>query len=460
MSTAADTSSPEDFMHRGVLKVVQNGFFVDIRSGGACALPLIPLFREHGWRGAEIEATQVSRTPAGLRDGQSTAWKYVALENGAEGSVDRALSDILERHSVTDLHFLSVDASGLRQQALADIDLVCWRPWVLMIRDPEGCACADDLSAWARTLQNAHYIPAYQSETNYFYIAMEQERLVKYFAAQPGTEGEFTNAPKAGVSSDTGTLARQNMPGQGLSREHRSSIETSGELLQTRGADLELRIARLEISQMRARLETAEAWARSASTWVEAAEARARSAENRANAAAAWANRGDVRLREMSVAAVNLRSKVVLDRETEIGRLHHHIAGMNDRVHALESRSRELEGRNVELEQRIAAIVTSTSWRVAAPLRAAPGPVRTVMHRLVRLPYRFIRRMYRRMRSPSYSAQMQAGAPVVQPAAAPRQEPATPVAPVTMAPVLQPQRVRKYAEMFNARTKEKVVEQI
>jgi hypothetical protein len=456
----ADASNPEDFMHRGVLKVVKNGFFVDIHSGAACALPLIPLFREHGWQGAEIEAIRVPRVPASPRESQPAAWRYVAVEGGAEGSTDHALSSILVRHSVTDLHFMSVDVSGLQRHALVDIDLARWRPWILMIRDPEGCARADDVATWARTLQNAQYIPAYQSESNHFYIAMEQERLVKYFAAQPGTEGEFTTSPRAGVNSGTGTLARQNMSGQGLSREHRSSIETSGELLRMRGADLELRIARLEISQTRARVETAEAWARSASSWVEVVEARARSAEGRANAAAAWANRSDVRLREASrqmveasIAAVNARSKAVLEREVEIGRLHHHISGMNDRVHALESR-------NLELEQRMNAIVNSTSWRVAAPLRAAPGPVRTVMHRLVRLPYRFIRRLCRRTVAPSHNAEMQAVAPIVQPAPVPRQETATPVAPVTMAPVFQPGRVRKYAEMFKATNKEKVAEQI
>jgi hypothetical protein len=50
-----------------------------------------------------------------------------------------------------------------------------------MICDPEGFARADEVAAWATTLQNAQYIAAYRSETHYFYIAMEQERLVKYF---------------------------------------------------------------------------------------------------------------------------------------------------------------------------------------------------------------------------------------------------------------------------------------
>lgn len=459
MSVATGTPDSEDFIHRGILEVVANGFFVDISSGAACALSLIQLLESHGWRGVEVEAARVPQMPVGPGGERPASLRFVASEAGSEVSADDTLSAILEKHSVTDVHLLIIDAPGTRQQALADIELARWRPWIFMICDSDGETRENEVAAWAEKLQNARYIPVYRSETHYLYIAMEQERLVKYFVVQPGTEGEPANALGTRVSSDTQTFARQTMSGEGLSRDHRSSADASAELLPTRDADLELRIARLEISQTRARLETAEAWARSSSSWVEAAEARANSAESRANAAAAWANRSDVRLREMSrqlaeatVGGGNSRSKAVQEREIEISRLHHHISGMNDRVNVLESR-------NHDLEQRMNAIVNSTSWRVAAPLRAAPDPLRILVRRLIRLPYRFIRRIYRRSGSPSFSTQD------VTPAQSNASSPApdagiSGTAPVTMAPVLQPVRVREYAEMFKANNKEKVAEQI
>lgn len=457
MSFAADAPNPEEFMIWRALTGVQDGRFVDIRSGAVHALPVIRLLREQGWRGTQIEAVQAHAPQAGIPDAQPKVWTYTVLdEDVACFPSARTLSAILERQATTDLQFLSVDASGLGRQALADIDLTRWRPWILVVRDPDGHASKDDASVWTKALEDAQYIPAYQSRTNYFYIAMEQERLVKYFTGHEGIEGDFMNGTRSGLSSDAGSLAR-NASSQGLAPEHRSSKDTSGDISQERGAELELRIARIEIAQTLARVETAEAWARSAANCVEAAEARARSAESRANAAASWANRGDVRLREMSrqmaqarVAEAKLRAQAVAEREVEIGRLHHHISAMNGRVQALEDRNRALE-------ERMTAIVNSTSWRVAAPLRAAPGPLRILARRLIRLPYRFIRRVYRRKVTPSYRAGMEAAAPLQQPAA--RDEAAA--APlVTMAPVFQPRRVRAYADMFKAINKEKVVEQI
>jgi hypothetical protein len=124
MSFASNASDSEDLIRRGILKVVANGFFVDMCSGAACVLSLTQLPKEHGWRRLKIEAAQMPCMSASSKGERSATWKYVVGEAGSEGSVASTLPTIIEQHSAIEVHFLSVDASGFEPQALIDINLL------------------------------------------------------------------------------------------------------------------------------------------------------------------------------------------------------------------------------------------------------------------------------------------------------------------------------------------------
>jgi hypothetical protein len=78
-----------------------------------------------------------------------------------------------------------------------------------------------------------------------------------------------------------------------------------------------------------------------------------------AHAAKAWESRSAGLSREIS-----LKSEALAARETEIARLHQRIAEMD-------ARARAAMGRETALQQQLAALYSSTSWRIAAPLRFA-----------------------------------------------------------------------------------------
>jgi hypothetical protein len=61
---------------------------------------------------------------------------------------------------------------------------------------------------------------------------------------------------------------------------------------------------------------------------------------------------------------IALKNEALAARETEIARLHQRIAEMD-------ARARAAMGRETALQQQLAALYSSTSWRIAAPLRFA-----------------------------------------------------------------------------------------
>jgi hypothetical protein len=61
---------------------------------------------------------------------------------------------------------------------------------------------------------------------------------------------------------------------------------------------------------------------------------------------------------------IALKNEALAARETEIARLHHRIA-------ELDARARAAIARETALQEQLAALHSSTSWRVAAPLRFA-----------------------------------------------------------------------------------------
>ncbi|KQR85474.1 hypothetical protein ASG35_27200 [Burkholderia sp. Leaf177] len=429
------------------LKLIHNGAFVAVYSSADRPLPVTSWLTEQGWRGVSIDAAaspaKSSIVPADGAGPSGRTYNVVGDPDVEAFSRTHSLSAILDTAFKGDIHFLSVDASDLGQQALADIDLSVRRPWIVLIYQPDGNGSIEQMVEWKAAMKKSDYTTLFESPSHCLYVAAEHAEFVLQ-----GRFGEdFGRASQAsGVGGPSTHLATADGATQDLSNPARSEVSKAMQHAVRHGDEIEveLRLARIERAHLQSRMETAEAWARSSAEWIKDAETRAERAERRANSSSSWINRLELRLRGVSSTLAQTEREIASLRD----RLEHSDldrASQASTITALEGSLEASERARNELEQRMSAILSSTSWRLAAPLRYILGPFGLRIRRWV--PSAFRRRPDPDTQPvPEFPEARASAADPVQPS--PGHESVAPAPSSTTVPVLQPQRVRMYADML------------
>ncbi len=197
----------EDLVLAGLLKDVQQGFYVDVGANHPERDSVTRIFYDRGWSGINVEpndqlfaelqvqrprdinvcaaaasqpGTLTLRIYEGL-DGLSTIARdvqsmHAAAQPGAR-HVDvkvpvTCLADLLDAHRPQgDVHFLKVDVEGLELEVLLGNDWSRYRPWVLCLeRGLDGARRA----AISALLAGYRYEAVFWDGVNDFFVAQER----------------------------------------------------------------------------------------------------------------------------------------------------------------------------------------------------------------------------------------------------------------------------------------------
>lgn len=217
------TRNFEDVMIQRAFSRVEKGTYIDV--GASVPIPDSNTYAlyEKGWRGIAIEpltdyidqwakfrpgdvlvnaaasnsegkvslsiydgAQQVSTCLPGIRD----HW-----QRNANLKPDRTiqvptitLNEVIGLH-IEDkpIHLLSIDAEGMEGNVLAGLDLMRYRPWLMVIEATLPGTPYPSHQQWEPALLDSGYLMVYFDGVNRFYLATEQRNLLPAFATPPNS---------------------------------------------------------------------------------------------------------------------------------------------------------------------------------------------------------------------------------------------------------------------------------
>ncbi|MGE6781502.1 FkbM family methyltransferase [Ensifer adhaerens] len=183
------------------------GFYVDVGASSPVHDSVTQFFYERGWKGinfepiperhAELLRTRprdisvraaVSDTPgiatiartAGI-GGLSTStvpdnFATMYRANSWPISVEQVtLSEQLAAHNVEQIDFLKIDAEGAERAVLAGLDLIRWRPVVILVEATKPLSTEPTHEVWEHLVTNRGYEFVWFDGLNRYYVSSERE---------------------------------------------------------------------------------------------------------------------------------------------------------------------------------------------------------------------------------------------------------------------------------------------
>ena len=201
----------EDLILAGILKSVNEGFYVDVGANHPEQDSVTKILYDKGWTGINIEPNDslhvalCAQRPADInlkiglssQPGQLVFRSYEALDGLSTFSADskvniekvrpttpfadllvevRRLSDVLREHRPSgEIHFLKIDVEGMEFEVLLGNQWDQFRPWVLCIERPhlernQNRALAAAMSTF---LDSWHYAAVFFDGINDYFVANE-----------------------------------------------------------------------------------------------------------------------------------------------------------------------------------------------------------------------------------------------------------------------------------------------
>ncbi|MFL9870939.1 FkbM family methyltransferase [Paraburkholderia megapolitana] len=356
MTKISFAQNQEDIMLWRALGHVRNGFYIDVGAADPVDLSVTKLFYDHGWHGINLEpqpayfallsAARVHdinlQLAAGLKAGShifhridgtglSTFDAEIAARHRANGwevveeSINALpLAEICKLHRPHGpIHFLKVDVEGAEGDVLGGGDFQHFRPWIVLVEATLPLSQEQSYAGWEPILTSQGYSFVWFDGLNRFYLADEKKgELGKHFQVQPNVFDEFQ------------------LPLHLLQRAERAEQEAQ----QIREQSAET-------------LREAQATSRQAIRAVEQSAHEADAASRRAAEA--------VQQLAQTLDETRQRTNAALAEQAR--------------------RSDEVQRAARKADERVAAVLSSTSWRVTAPLRAivtrTPIQVRSMLRR-------------------------------------------------------------------------------
>lgn len=356
MTMISFAQNQEDIMLWRALGHIHNGFYIDVGAADPVDLSVTRLFYDHGWHGINLEpqaAYFALLNAARPRDinlqlaagreagshvfhridgtGLSTFDARIAARHRANGwdvveeTIDALpLAEICRLHRPHGpIHFLKVDVEGAEGDVLAGADFRNFRPWIVLVEATLPLSQEQSYAGWEPILTSQGYSFVWFDGLNRFYLADEKnDELGRHFQVQPNVFDGFQ------------------LPLHLLQRAER--------------VEQEVRQVREQAAET---LREAQATSREA----------IRAAEQSAHEADAASRRAAEAMQQMAQTLDETRRRT------------------NAALVEQARRSGEVQRAAQKADERVAAILSSTSWRVTAPLRAmvarTPTQVRSTLLR-------------------------------------------------------------------------------
>jgi FkbM family methyltransferase len=410
MPLVSSAQNQEDIMLWRALRQVRDGFYIDVGAADPAALSVTRIFYEHGWRGINLEpnpdyfaalskarprdinlAVGVGREagPKTFYDvgssGLSTLDAAIAAHHRTNGwTVTEqtieilTLAEICRRHRPEGpIHFLKVDVEGGEGDVLAGADFGAFRPWIVLVEATLPLSQERSYAAWEPILTDQGYTFVWFDGLNRFYVSNETEsQLREHFLVQPNVFDEFLPA--------SALLERAEQAEQGLRQAEVQATQTARDTAEaqrrTAAAMQETAVALAHQSNL-----TAEAQRRTAEAMQETAAALAhqsnltaeaqrqasqiieQTTETARRAAEAMQQNAIALAKQSSLTAqAQQRASDMADRLAEV-RLQH--ARTLEETSLALAAVAEAQHAARRAEERVAELLSSTSWRLTAPIR-------------------------------------------------------------------------------------------
>jgi FkbM family methyltransferase len=370
----------EDVLLWRVFKHQGPGFYIDVGAAHPDTDSVTRAFYDRGWRGVNIEPVPefflrieaarprdvnlrvaLGQSP-GRSDffvvpgtGLSTLDETVAEACRAQNlAVDvqsvevTTLAEICRQNVQGDIHFLKIDVEGAEQRVLAGADLRSFRPWLVLVEATAPMSTVPTHGTWEPDLLSCGYRFVWFDGLNRFYAAEERyDQLAAHFQVPVNV---FDDALRA---SDTESARRI------------ATAESQAADLLERAVTAEAANMALANNVLEERIKGVEGRLKHADAQAEVAGTRAFMAESRLNA-----ELQDKLHREIAHIEAKAHLKTSLEAAIgEIGQLRIQSRAASDLA---------------------ASYLTSTSWRLTAPVRLASivarGLVRRARSRSVAVP--------------------------------------------------------------------------
>ncbi len=217
----------EDVLLWRALKGVREGFYIDVGAQHPDVNSVTRAFYDRGWSGINVEP--VPGNAQRLRDARlrdTTLELALGAERGeasffvvegtglstleraglarlqqqgfaaAETSVEvETLAEVCRRHVRGPIHFLKIDVEGSEAAVLAGADLAAFRPWIVLVEATAPLSSEPTHGDWEGILLRADYRFAWFDGLNRFYVAGEHAAsLLPAFAIPPNVADDFLRA--------------------------------------------------------------------------------------------------------------------------------------------------------------------------------------------------------------------------------------------------------------------------
>ncbi|WP_396329941.1 FkbM family methyltransferase [Burkholderia anthina] len=377
MTLLSFAQNQEDVMLWRALGHVRNGFYIDVGAADPVDLSVTKLFYDHGWHGINLEpqsAYFAMLTAARPHDinlqlaagreaashvfhridgtGLSTFDAEIAARHRTNGwtvveeTVDALpLAEICKRYRPDGpIHFLKIDVEGAEGDVLAGADFGRFRPWIVLVEATLPLS-QEESHAWEPTLTSQGYSFVWFDGLNRFYVADEMKgELGKHFATPPNVFDGFMVASQLAQRVEHAEQELQRVRDQAADELRQVREQAAQEMQQVRDQAAET-------------LREANAINRNAILAVEQSARDADVASQRAEEA--------VQQMTQTLGEVTRHSDAALAEQVR----------RNNEVHRAAQQA----------DERVAAMLSSTSWRMTAPLRATvvriPQSVRSTLRR-------------------------------------------------------------------------------
>jgi FkbM family methyltransferase len=336
MSFVSYAQNFEDVMLWRALRHVGQGFYIDIGANDPTIDSVTKSFYENGWHGINVEplnahfkdllaerprdinlccavgekAGNLELFDSNIR-GLATARLSVIsryIQGGYEGEYCRVpmrtLSDICEEHVSGEIHFLKIDVEGFEKEVIIGADFQKFRPWILVIEATTPNSTEETYEEWENLVFKAGYKFAYADGLNRFYVAKEHSDILFSLKYPPNFFDDFVLSVQ--VMSEAKAQYAEVRAGQAEARAQEAHIKAQEAETRAGLAEAKAQEAHAKAQEAEARAGQAEAKAQEAHAKAQEAEARAGQAEAKAQEAHAKAQEAETRagLAEAALAAI------------------------------------------------------------------------------------------------------------------------------------------------------------
>jgi FkbM family methyltransferase len=205
------SQNQEDVLLDSALHDVPFGFYVDVGAAHPVTDSVTKYFYDLGWNGINIEPVResfndmVTSRPRdinlnyaiGAKNQTTKIYKSMvpgrhSLNSDYAAHLGKSKEEqLIEQKTLTSaldenvlpnqiIHFLKIDVEGYEKEVLDGLDLLKYRPWIIVVESLNPVTLEDESKYWEVALLKSNYIFAHFDGLNKYYLEREQSHRERY----------------------------------------------------------------------------------------------------------------------------------------------------------------------------------------------------------------------------------------------------------------------------------------